>query len=160
MKKIVTAICICSFVCSGLAAESQSGSKDKTHAKIFSKADFGRLREGVGCFTDFEKRIQFTKLHKPYLGKPVSLYESFDSYEPLTFKVKKEGIVTILVSNKFPGCSFEELQSDGWVVVDKIGLINMGSQKKHELSILEKELPEGKYTFEKGKGIGIRLIKM
>lgn len=159
MKTVITAICICSFVFSSLATASPSGSADKTYAKIRSKCDLGRLREGVACFTEYEK-IQFTKLHKPYIGKLVSIYESFESYETLTFTVKEAGMVNLLVCKKFPGCSVEELQSNGWVVVDKVSMCHAGTLSTNELLIMEKKLPEGEYTFEKERGFGIRLIKM
>lgn len=159
MKKIVTAICICTVVFSGLVADSKPNSTDKTYAKIRSKCDLGRLREGVACFTEYEK-IQFTKLHKPYIGKLVSIYESFESYETLTFTVKEAGMVNLLVCKKFPGCSVEEMLSDGWVVVDKVSMCHAGTLSTNELLIMEKKLPEGEYTFEKERGFGIRLIKM
>ena len=119
-------------------------------ANVYCKAPFVRFKNDVKI-NETVPSFNYVDVPEKYEGWKISAITTSPT-EPLTFKVKKSGTVSLLMRPQ----SVPIFKSKGWIAVEKAKL-NGGP----ELIILEKTLGIGEYSMEETVEtmVGIRLLK-
>jgi hypothetical protein len=131
----------------------QSEAKGTKEAKVYSNADFIRLRNGVNIYGEGGENPSFKTIPEEFDGRKITL-RSIRSSDPLEFKVKEAGVVTLIAESK----GADQLSKQAWVKVGKI-IINQRTGGLRELPILQKELEVGEYSIPSEGLFGIRVVK-
>ena len=119
-------------------------------ASVKCDYDFCRFRTDVRVIIDHP--MSLTSVPDKFDGKRLSLRKNGDE-TPLTFSVKKAGLVTIVIENGLSA----RLDGDGWVEIDH-ALFNPDNPRK--LPILQKYLKKGEYSIPSMKWFGTRLLEI
>ena len=129
-----------------------SDAKESNDASLYSKGEFIRLRKGVSIYGG---QLTFHSFPKEFEGRKVTLRMAGTS-TPVEFKVKKAGIVRLIVSSQ----AVKKLISDGWVEVGKVAITGEdGDPLLPKVAILEKRLEVGEYSIPSEGNFGVRLLK-
>jgi hypothetical protein len=135
-----------------IAVTLQANENETMEARVYTKADFSRFKEGANIFPEDGAFQTFGKIPKEYQGRMITMNCKLPE-EPLKFKVKQAGVVNLVVDKRVS----DGLNSEGWRITGKVRIQETGNF----LFILEKELEEGEYTFDEGinRYVGLRLLK-
>lgn len=135
-----------------IALSFSAYAKDE-EAHVYFKGKTFRLEVGLSPFYETGGG-GILVIPEKYEGSTMSGQPAPNALEgdPLHFKVKKAGVVTILISER----SVEDFKKDEWVVVDH----GIRGALRLKIMFMEKHLEEGEYDLPNGIGIGTRLIKL
>jgi hypothetical protein len=148
MKKLIFIVMAALF-----AFTLNSEGAETKYAKVYCKAKFIRLRKGLNINDSSKEKPSFEKIPKEFDGRKITLYTTGSS-DPLEFKVKEAGTVTLLATGPNKG----NLYKEGWI---KVGDVVINAPKGPlALSLLQKELDVGEYSMPIVESVyGVRLIK-
>ena len=115
--------------------------KEVVAAKVYCKASMDRFKN------DFEANpglgnATYSNIPKKYSGWRVTYPKRFNTKEPLKFKVKQAGVVTVITWEKVN----RYLKKNGWMEVDTATF--KGGEQTFTVLIFEKQLAIGEYELE------------
>jgi len=151
------------LVITAIIASSLSIYANDEDAKIYFKGKTVKLKDGMNVY-DRPYGGQIGEAPEKFKDTQISILEMEENpsgkgfipvYEAITFKVKKEGAVYIIVDAE----DSKALLKDGWTQADQ-GTWGYNGKYRNVFLILSKTLKKGEYTLPITKGFGTRIIDM
>lgn len=134
------------------------------NAHIYLKGGKIRVKEGNALFNNTGKPCFGAipeSLNNTQISDCKRLSLELDQYPPIEFKVKKEGMLSIIL---FQESMLKSYLDEGWKEIDEgrwgwSNTDNYGPFSERRYIVLEKYFKEGEYTLENhGKGFPIRIV--
>jgi hypothetical protein len=151
MKIVVRFIliaCMAGFFTDAKAAEEKSNGPDESGAVDTQQpADVYCTQLEILFKEDnpFQPNTRFVDVPARYSEWYITLFRGGSGDQPLKFKVRKAGVVTLA---DFPARAKKLLREEGWTEVGRFAVYNTSKEKSLTYIIMEKHLEEGTYLFE------------